>query len=159
MALDVEQIVRREVVVDASQQRCFDVFTTGFDSWWPRASHHIGQADAAEVAIEPRVGGRWFERGVDGSECTWGHVLAWEPPHRIRLAWQLDAQWQFDPDETTATFVDVEFTPLGDGTTRVEVTHTGFERAVDGATIAAGVAAEGGWGSLLELYAAELSRA
>ena len=159
MALDVEQIVRREVVVEASQQRCFDVFTTGFDSWWPRESHHIGDADATEVAIEPRVGGRWLERGVDGSECTWGHVLAWEPPSRIRLAWQLNAQWQFDPDEDVATFVEVTFTPLDDGSTRVEVTHSGFERAVDGAKIASGVAAEGGWGSLLELYAAELSRA
>jgi uncharacterized protein YndB with AHSA1/START domain len=157
MALDVEQIVRRELVVDASQERCFDVFTAGFDRWWPRESHHIGAADAQEVVIEPRAGGRWFERGVDGSECDWGRVLDWDPPQRIRLAWQLNAQWQYDPDGELATLVEVTFTPLGDASTRVELTHSGFERAVDGAKIAAAVSAEGGWGSLLELYAAELA--
>jgi uncharacterized protein YndB with AHSA1/START domain len=157
MALDVEQIVRREVVVEASQQRCFDVFTAGFDTWWPRESHHIGEADAKEVVIEPRAGGRWFERGVDGSECEWGRVLDWDPPHRLRLAWQLNSEWRYDADEETATFVEATFTPLGETSTRVELTHSGFERAVDGAKIAAAVSAEGGWGSLLELYAAELA--
>jgi uncharacterized protein YndB with AHSA1/START domain len=159
MALGVEQIVRREVTVEASQERCFEVFTAGFDSWWPRASHHIGAADCREVVIEPQVGGRWFERGVDGTECTWGRVLAWEPPHRLRLSWQLNAEWAFDPDEDVATFVDVTFTPVGDGATRVELVHGGFERAVDGAKIRDAVSSEGGWGSLLALYAEPLSRA
>jgi uncharacterized protein YndB with AHSA1/START domain len=155
MALDVEQVVRREVTVEASQERCFEVFTAGFDSWWPRESHHIGEADAQEVVIEPRVGGRWLERGVDGSECTWGRVLEWDPPRRIRLSWQLNAQWQFDPDEAVCTFVEATFTPLADGSTQVELVHSGFKRAADGAVIRDAVSRDGGWGSLLELYGAE----
>jgi len=158
MALDVEQVVRRSVLVEASQERAFDVFTAGFSSWWPLESHHIGEAACAEAVIEPRAGGRWFERGVDGSECDWGRVLDWEPPARIRLAWMLGPQWRFDPDEEHATFVEVTFAPEGDAT-RVELVHSGFERLAGGDEIRTGVSAEGGWGSLLERYAESASRA
>jgi uncharacterized protein YndB with AHSA1/START domain len=159
MALDVEQVVRRSVVVEASQERAFDVFTTGFSTWWPLASHHIGTADAAEAVIEPRAGGRWFERGVDGSECDWGRVLEWDPPRRVRLAWMLGPQWQFDPDESKATDVEVEFVAQGPAATRVELVHSGFDRLEGGDGIRTSVASEGGWGSLLELFAAELAQA
>lgn len=156
MALDVEQLVSRSVVVEVPQERAFDVFTAGFSTWWPLASHHIGQADAAEAVIEPRAGGRWFERGVDGSECDWGRVLEWEPPARIRLAWMLGPAWAYDPDEEHATLVEVTFVAESATSTRVELTHGGFERMPGGQAIREGVSAEGGWGSLLELYAAEV---
>src|SRR3954452_22098818 len=136
MALDVEQlVVRRSVTVEAPQERCFEVFTAGFEQWWPTESHHIGSVDAVEVVIEPRAGGRWFERGVDGSECDWGRVLVWEPPARIRLAGMINAQWQFDPDESVATEIDVEFVREGEAATRVDLVHSGFERAADGVDI------------------------
>lgn len=158
MALDVEQlVVRRSVTVDAPQERCFRVFTEGFDTWWPMVSHHIGAADCVTVVIEPRAGGRWFERGTDGSECDWGLVAEWEPPARIRLTWMLNGHWQYDP--AAATDVEVTFVPEGASTTRVELVHSGFERLADGARLAEGVGAEGGWGSLLQLYAEAASRA
>ena len=80
--------VNKEIVVQAPE-RAFRVFTENFDRWWPR-SHHIGKADMKAAIMEPRTNGRWYERGVDGSECEWGYVIAWEPPHRVVLAWQLN---------------------------------------------------------------------
>jgi len=77
--------VRKTIVVKAPQARAFEVFTTRFGSWWPK-SHHIGSAEMAEAIVEPRMGGRWYEKGVDGSECEWGKVLAWEPPFRVVLS-------------------------------------------------------------------------
>ena len=76
--------VRKSVRVAAPQERAFEVFTAGIGRWWPK-SHHIGAADLDTFVIEPRAGGRWYERGVDGSECEVGKVLAWEPPARLVL--------------------------------------------------------------------------
>jgi uncharacterized protein YndB with AHSA1/START domain len=152
MTQAMEEAVRREITVPAPPERAFAVFTQRFDAWWPR-SHHIGEAEMAEAIVEPRAGGRWYERGVDGSECTWGEVLAYDPPHRLRLSWHLNGEWAHDPDPAHASEVEVTFTPVGEGT-RVELTHRHFER--HGATADAlrtGVSAEGGWGGLLKLYA------
>jgi uncharacterized protein YndB with AHSA1/START domain len=145
------EAVRREVTVPAPPERAFAVFTERFDSWWPR-SHHIGEPEMAEAIIEPRAGGRWYERGVDGSACDWGEVLAYDPPHRVVLSWHLNGEWAYDPDPARASEVEVTFTPAGDGT-RVELVHRGFER--HGATAEAlrdGVTREGGWGGLLGRY-------
>jgi uncharacterized protein YndB with AHSA1/START domain len=144
--------VRRSVTVNASAERAFEVFTAGFSSWWPRESHHIGEADCAAAIIEPCAGGRWFERGVDGSECDWGFVTAWEPPHRLLLAWHLTPEYEFDPDPENATEVEVRFTPT-DGGTLVELEHRGFEKYGDPEKIRESVAQKGGWGDLLEMYA------
>jgi uncharacterized protein YndB with AHSA1/START domain len=145
--------VNRSVTVNASPERAFEVFTAGFSTWWPIESHHIGEKMAVEVFIEPRAGGRWFERDADGGECDWGFVTAWEPPHRVLLAWHLTPEYQFDPDPETASEVEVRFTPQ-DGGTLVELEHRGFEkRAVGGAQIRETVSGEGGWTELLQLYA------
>ncbi|MGW4249505.1 SRPBCC domain-containing protein, partial [Nocardia sp. NPDC004722] len=76
-------------------ERAFAFFTESFGSWWP-AVYHIGAAEMADAIVEPRVGGRWYERGTDDSECDWGRVLVWEPPHRLVLTWQIDGHWQYD---------------------------------------------------------------
>jgi uncharacterized protein YndB with AHSA1/START domain len=152
MVQATELEVRREITVNVAPERAFAFFTERFDAWWPR-SHHIGAADLDEAIIEPRAGGRWYERGVDGSECDWGEVLAYEPPHRVMLSWHLNGEWAYDPDPAQASEVEVTFTPVGDGT-RVEIVHRGFERA--GATAGAlrdAVSREGGWGGLLKLFA------
>jgi uncharacterized protein YndB with AHSA1/START domain len=88
------------VTVDAPIDQTFRAFTEHFGSWWP-AEYHIGQADMATAILQPRQGGRWYEQGTDGSECDWGRVLIWEPPHRLVVTWQINGHWQYDPDPPT----------------------------------------------------------
>jgi uncharacterized protein YndB with AHSA1/START domain len=145
--------VRKTLTVRAAPETAFRVFTEGFDRWWPR-THHIGKAELKQAIIEPRAGGRWYEVCVDGSECEWGDVLAWEPPvpggerGRLLLAWRLNAQWDYDPDLLTE--VEVIFTALGDGQTRVDFEHRGFERmGAGGETARMSVDSPSGWGAIL----------
>jgi uncharacterized protein YndB with AHSA1/START domain len=119
VAVPTVQPVRKSVLVRAPRAIAFEVFTASMGAWWPMASHHIGAADCADVRIEPRVGGRWFERGTDGSDCDWGHVLAWEPPARVVLAWQLNAT--FDHDPALQSEVEVRFTALDAERTQVDL--------------------------------------
>ena len=143
--------VRRSVTVRASQARAFEVFTARIGAWWPK-SHHIGASEPETSIIETRAGGRWFERGVDGVECDIGRVLAWEPPARLLLAWQLTAEWRFDPDLVTE--VEVLFTPEGETLTRVDLEHRHLERFGDKAeTVRQSIDGPGGWRAILELYA------
>jgi uncharacterized protein YndB with AHSA1/START domain len=105
--------------------------------------------------MEPRVGGRWFERGTDGSECTWGHVQAWEPPTRLVLSWEIGPDWQ--PGFTAST-VDVQFTDEGDGRTRVSVEHRDLHVFGDRAPeMREAFTSDGGWNGLLAAFAAEVS--
>src|SRR5690348_9592338 len=85
------------IVVDAPIERSFRVFTEDIGSWWP-PDHHILQAELAEMVFEPRVGGHVYDRGVDGSECRWARVLAYEPPHRLIFSWDIDTRWQLETD-------------------------------------------------------------
>jgi uncharacterized protein YndB with AHSA1/START domain len=115
------------ITVDASIERTFRVFTDSFGSWWP-AEYHIGQADMATAMLEPREGGRWYEQGIDGSECDWGRVLAWEPPHRLVVTWQINGQWQYDPDPAHASEIEVRFTADGPDQTTVNLEHRHLDR-------------------------------
>jgi uncharacterized protein YndB with AHSA1/START domain len=146
--------VHRRVTVNAPAERAFTLFTREMGTWWPMSSHHIGAADCAQVRVDEEAGGRWYEVGVDGSECDWGRVLAWDPPHRVVLSWQIDGNWAYDPDPGHASEVEVTFTAQGPDVTLVEVRHRHFERhGATGAAVGESVAAEGGWGTLLTMYA------
>jgi activator of Hsp90 ATPase-like protein len=144
--------VRKSVRVDAGAARAFDVFTAGLTRWWPR-THHIGTAPMKEGVIEPRVGGRWYERGEDGSECEWGKVLVWEPPFRVVLAWHITPQFKYDP--TRFSEVEVRFIAEGAAATRVELEHRNLDRfgADEGAQMREKVAAPNGWTAIMSLYA------
>jgi uncharacterized protein YndB with AHSA1/START domain len=145
--------VRVSVTVNAPIEKAFRVFTEGFNTWWP-AEHHIGDADMKEAVIEGRAGGRWYERGVDGSECDWGSVLTYDPPQRIVLSWHLNGEWRYDPDPSRASTVDVRFTDLGGGQTRVDFEHRDLDRhGPGGADIHKAVSGDGGWSGLLNRYA------
>jgi uncharacterized protein YndB with AHSA1/START domain len=117
--------VRKSLIVRASAEKSFAAFTSGIGRWWPR-SKSIGSAPQADVVLEPAVGGRWYERGADGSECEWGKVLQWQPPFRVVLAWQIGADWKFDP--TLVTEVEITFTALSSGETRIDLEHRHLER-------------------------------
>jgi uncharacterized protein YndB with AHSA1/START domain len=149
--------VRKSIEVEAPPALAFEVFTNRIGLWWPK-SHHIGAADPDTFGIEPRAGGRWFERGVDGSECEIGKVLVWEPPTRLVLAWQIGADWKFDP--ALITEVEVRFIAQGADATRVELEHRDLERLGDRAdAMRAMVDSPNGWGMLLDLFAQALPSA
>ena len=149
----VEAPVRESIIVRASVEHAFKVFTEGFDTWWPRV-HHIGKQPMVKAVIELGAGGRCFGREADGTECDWGRVLVWEPPNRFVLAWQIDPTWQYESDPAKASEVEIRFTPEAGGTTRVDLEHRYFERHGEGAgIIRTGVDGPNGWGDLLQLYA------
>jgi hypothetical protein len=148
--------VRRTIEVDAPQATAFEVFTRKTSAWWPK-QHHIGKTPLVEAVIEPKVDGLWYERGEDGAVCQWGRVLAWNPPHGLTLAWQLDASFKFDP--SLVTEVEVNFVPLSDGRTRVELEHRNLERFGDAADRVRGqVGADSGWGAILQSFGAAARR-
>jgi uncharacterized protein YndB with AHSA1/START domain len=120
--------VFRSVSVPLSQARAFDLFTARMTEFWPKG-HSIGDSELAEVVLEPRNGGRWFERGVDGSECQWGRVAAWEPPRKVVLLWQIGADWQFDPEFETE--VEVTFSEEGSDRCRLDLRHRNLQRYGD----------------------------
>ncbi len=144
--------VRKELVVAATAEHAFQVFTAGINRWWPR-QHHIGSSPLKRAVIEPGVGGRWYSVSEDGTECLNGKVLVWSPPRRLVLAWQITSDWKYDPNFVTE--VEVTFTAEGPNTTRVVLEHRDLHRyglaepdyrkAIDSAT--------GGWGFILQRYA------
>ena len=143
--------VRYTVTVPNSPGRAFTLFTQGFNAWW--VGQHIGEAELAEAVIEPHVDGRWYERGVDGSECDWGKVLVFEPPGRLVLTWQINAEWKFDPDLSRASEVEVRFTEAN-GQTTVDFEHRHIERLGTGAEeLARQVGSPDGWPGILDLFA------
>jgi len=145
-----EPIVK-EIVVAASQRRAFEVFTDRIDAWWPR-THHIGKSPLARAVLEPRAGGRWFSLCEDGSDCDIGKVLDFDPPRRLLLAWQIDADWQYDP--AFVTEVEVRFVELGPRKTRVVLEHRNLDRyGVREVEVSTSIGSPGGWPSILRSYA------
>ncbi|MHA6795656.1 SRPBCC family protein [Pseudonocardia bannensis] len=155
MSIQTVAPVRHSVEVAAPLPVAFEVFTARFASWWP-TSHHIAPQPYVDAVIEPRAGGRWYERDAEGRECDWGRVLAWEPPHRLVLSWAISPQFEAEPDPARASEVEVRFTAVGDSHTRVELEHRHFERHGDGGEqMRAVVGSEGGWGGILVSFAAQ----
>lgn len=143
--------VRRSVTVKAMPEKAFAVFTAEIHRWWPK-THSIGKSPQADVTLEPRAGGAWYEIGADGSRCDWGKVLVWQPPLRLVLAWQIDGDWAFDA--ALITEVEVRFTALPEGGTRVDLEHRDIERFGAKAEIArAAFDSDGGWPGLLAAFA------
>lgn len=148
----VDTPLRKSVSVKASPARAFDVFTEEFDTWWPR-THHIGKSPMKKAIVEARVGGRCYTEQEDGTDCQWGTVLVWEPPHRFVWAWQIDGHWQFQPDHAQSSEVEVRFTAQPDGSTRVDLEHRYLARhGAEAAAVRIGIDSPGGWGSLLQLF-------
>jgi uncharacterized protein YndB with AHSA1/START domain/uncharacterized damage-inducible protein DinB len=144
--------VQRSVTVKAGLEHAFNVFTDGFDTWWPR-SHHIGKKPLMKAVIEPRAGGRCFGREPDGNDCQWGTVTTWDPPNRLVIAWQIDPSWQFEPDLSKASEVEVRFTAEAGEMTRVDLEHRHLERhGKDFEKVRVGVGGPGGWGGLLQMF-------
>lgn len=142
--------IRKSFTVAAPPERAFAVFVA-MGGWWQR-SHSIAPSGQATVTVEPFAGGRWYETGTGGEECTWGEVLAYEPPRRLMLTWGLSATWTYDPDLKTE--IEVRFTPEGTGT-RVDFEHRKLDAfGARAAEMAVVLDSPGGWTGLMAAYAA-----
>ena len=139
----------RTVSVKASPQHAFDAFTANMAQWWPK-EHTIASQPWENVIMEPRAGGRWFERAADGTETQWGKVATWDPPGRLLLVWQINADWACDPDLVTE--VEMSFVDQGDGSTLVTLEHRNLERFGERAA-AHSDQLRNGWGGLLQRFA------
>jgi uncharacterized protein YndB with AHSA1/START domain len=145
--------VRHELVVEAPIERAFSVFTEDFDRIKPREHNMLG-VDIAETVFEPRAGGHIYDRGVDGSECRWARVLAYEPPNRVVFSWDISPQWQIETDPAKTSEVEVRFVSETPERTRVELEHRNLDRHGDGwEGLRDGVDSEGGWPLYLQRYA------
>jgi uncharacterized protein YndB with AHSA1/START domain len=150
------------VRVNASIERAFSVFVEQMETWWP-ATHHIGKTPFEAIFVEPRVGGRWFEKNVEGEECLWGTVLRWDPPHRVCFSWHLgpghdQPDWVFNPDMAKASEVEIRFTAAGPSTTLVELEHSKLERHGEGyEQLREMFDGPTAWAGILELYAKKVA--
>jgi uncharacterized protein YndB with AHSA1/START domain len=146
--------VRSQIVVDAPIERAFSVFTEQFDRIKPR-EHNLLGVDVAETVFEPRVGGSIYDRGVDGSECRWARVLAYEPPERVVFSWDIGPTWQIEADPDKASEVEVRFIAEAPERTRVELEHRNIDRHGDNwESVREGVASPEGWPLYLQRYGA-----
>jgi uncharacterized protein YndB with AHSA1/START domain len=145
--------VRVEIVVAAPLERAFSVFTEDFGAFKPR-EHNLLAVEIAETVFEPRVGGYLYDRGVDGSECRWARVLAYEPPHRVVLSWDISPQWQLENDPEKSSEWEVRFGAESPDRTRVELEHRNLERHGESwEVVRDGVAGSGGWPIYLQRFA------
>jgi hypothetical protein len=111
--------------IGCAPEHAFDVWTSRFEEWWPRG--HTVSGDPAAIVLEPRVGGRIYERTADGAEIDWGEVTVWQPPRRLAYVWHIRR------DRADATDVELTFADAGDGLTRLRIVHSGWERLGSGA--------------------------
>ena len=143
----------KQITVEAPVEKAFRVFTEGFDTWWPR-THHIGKPEMKQAVMEMKKGGRWYELGVDGTTCEWGKVVSVEPPTRIILTWQIDANWTYDP--SLETEVEVTFKSKGPNSTLVTLEHRNLDRfGADYEKVMGSIGSDGGWLGLMKVFAAE----
>jgi uncharacterized protein YndB with AHSA1/START domain len=144
--------VRKTVSVQVPAAVAWRVFTEQMGSWWPLGNYKIGKAKAVDAIIEPHVGGRWYDRGEDGSTCQWGTVLAWEPQTRLVLSWDITAEWQYDPNLKTE--IELRFIPEGKNTTRIELEHRRLDRfGARRDEMRRIFETEGDWGRVLQMFA------
>lgn len=150
-------VARAAVTVEAPIELAFETFTQDIGSWW-NPDHHILEGELAEMVFEPRVGGHVYDRGVDGSECRWARVLAYEPPDRLVISWDINLRWQRETDPERTSEIEVRFTPEGEERTRVELEHRNLERHGEGWEAMRGaVDSPGGWPAGMQLFAARVA--
>jgi uncharacterized protein YndB with AHSA1/START domain len=142
--------LRMSYPIACPAEHAFDVWTTRLSTWWPKGHSSSGDPDAA-VRLEPGVGGRIFERTTDGTEVDWGRITEWDPPRRLAYSWHIGRP------AADATDVELTFVDLGDGTSRLDIVHSGWERL--GADAEAYRNANvGGWGALIPNFVEAVAR-
>jgi uncharacterized protein YndB with AHSA1/START domain len=151
--------VSRSVVVNAPIERAFEVFTADFGAFKP-PEHNLMGAEIAETIFEPRVGGSVYDRAADGSECRWARVLAYEPPHRVLISWDISPRWQIETDPDRTSEVEVRFIAETAARTRVQLEHRKLDRhGDDWQALREGVGGDQGWPLYLHRFAALVDQA
>lgn len=154
-----QTVVRHRVVVEAPIEQAFAVFTERFGDFKP-PEHNLLAAAITETVFEPRVGGHIFDRAVDGSECRWARILAYEPPDRVLFSWDISPYWQLEADPDHTSEVEVRFLAETPHRTRLELEHRNIERHGPGWDgVRDGVDGDAGWPLYLARYAALLTKA
>ena len=149
--------VRRQIVVEAPIDRAFNVFTERFGDFKP-PEHNLLTAPLAETVFEPRVGGNIVDRAIDGTECRWARILAYDPPDRVVFSWDIGPQWQIETDRALTSEVEVRFVSETPRRTRVELEHRHIDRHGPGwQSVTQGVESDEGWPLYLARYAALLT--
>jgi uncharacterized protein YndB with AHSA1/START domain len=149
--------VQNSIVVEAPIDRAFSVFTDGFGTFKP-PEHNLLEVEIAETIFETHVGGHIYDRGVDGSECRWARVLAYEPPNRVVFSWDISPQWQIESDQEKTSEVEVRFVAEAPDRTRVELEHRNLDRHGPGwESERDGVAGDQGWPLYLDRFADQVA--
>lgn len=152
-----DAVVRRDIVVEAPIERAFTVFTERFGDFKPKEHNMLGEP-IAETVFEPKVGGHIYDRGVNGGECRWARVLAYDPPDRVVFSWDIDPRWQVETEHENTSEVEVRFVAVTPARTRVELEHRHIDRHGPGwQAVRDGVAHDEGWPLYLDRYAALLT--
>ena len=150
--------VRHTVVVRAPIERAFRVFTEDFGSFKP-PEHNLMSVPIEATVFEPRVGGYLYDRGTDGTECSWARVLAYDPPNRVVFSWDIGPTWQIESDPTRTSEVEVRFIAEDGDRTRVELEHRNLDRHGDGwESVRDGIDAADGWPLYLQRFAAVVEK-
>ena len=148
--------IKHSIVVEAPIERAFKVFTEDFGSFKPR-EHNLLAVPIAETVFEPRAGGNVYDRGVDGSECRWARVLAYEPPNRVLLSWDISPRWQIETDPDKTSEWEVRFIAETPNRTRLELEHRHLERHGEGwEGVRDGVEGDQGWSLYLRRFAEQI---
>jgi uncharacterized protein YndB with AHSA1/START domain len=145
--------IRHSVTVDAPIEKAFKVFTEDFGRFKP-PEHNLLGVEIAETIFEAWVGGFLYDRGVDGRECRWARILAYEPPHRVVISWDISPSWQIEADQDKTSEVEVRFVSQAPGRTQVELEHRNLDRHGEGwEALREGVDGDQGWPLYLQRYA------
>ena len=147
-----ETALRLSIEVAVAVDRAFEIFTKDFDRIKPREHNMLAEA-IAETVLEPKAGGRLYDRGVEGAMCDWGRVLAFDPPNRLVLAWDISPHWQIETDPDHSSEVEVTFTAIDAHNTRVDLEHRHLDRHGEGwQGLRGGLEAPDGWPLYLDRY-------
>jgi uncharacterized protein YndB with AHSA1/START domain len=151
MTVQSIEAIHKQVTVEVPRERAFEAFTARMGSWW-NPGYRLGEKEYADVVVEPREGGSWYEVDADGNRCPWGSVLVWEPHERVVLNWQINGRWSYDPDLVTE--LELRFTAISDTSTLVELEHRKLENLGEDAPAARDQFDQpGGWQGLLDRFA------
>jgi uncharacterized protein YndB with AHSA1/START domain len=113
MANDSSINVEVEITIDAKPEQVFSALTTGVSMWW--GNPYLERADATDLVLEPKLGGRFYERwGQEANDhhgSLLGRITAIDRPRLLRMIGQFGIT-----TVSAVAVVSIELHRLEDGT-------------------------------------------